>query len=261
MTTEITLQTLTSNLQNSLENIKSDAHSLSVDDYKLFWRFKEDASDIIVHEVGGIMTELVAWSTLDKTLTMNYAKVAAKLLHDDAWKFLQGIKSVNEAMKLVLGDGKKSTISGAVSVAKMFLNCNGEFIDSKYSKSAYQCLQLVAQSTDKEYHKTLCLWFSDNATCSVKELKDKIEELKNPPVDIEEKYVESVEKSQAESKEKPQAESKEEKQAESKEEKQTESKEEKTSNVHYQLVQLRAHIDSMTKEQIKKSLDDIIALG
>ena len=236
MTTEITLETLTNNLQNSLENIKSDAHSLSVEDYKLFWKFKEDATDIVIHEIGGIMTELVAWSTLDKTLTMNYAKVAAKLLHEDSWKFLQGVQSVNEAMQLVLGHGKKSTISGAVSVAKMFLNCNGDFIDSKYSKSAYQCLQLVSQSTDKEYHKELCLWFSENATCSVKTLKDKISELKNPPVEVEATEVKTEEKPQAE--EKP-----------------------LSSNAHYQLSQLRAHIDSLTKEQIKKVIDDILALG
>lgn len=262
MTTEMTLATLTNNLQSSLENIKTDAHSLSTEDYKLFWKFSKDATDMIVHEVGGIMTELVAWSTIDKTLTMNYAQVAAKLLHDDSWKYLEGVNSVNEAMKLVLGDGKKSTISGAVAVAKMFLNCNGSFIDDRYAKSAYQCLQLVAQSTDKEYHKALCLWFSDNATCTVKALKEKIADFKNPPIDVETADVES--KPQAE--EKPQAEKK--AQAEEKpqvEEKSQEDKEETdkklSSNAHYQLVQLRSHIDSLTKEQIKKVIDDILALG
>lgn len=259
MTTEMTLATLTNNLQSSLENIKTDAHSLSTEDYKLFWKFSKDATDMIVHEVGGIMTELVAWSTIDKTLTMNYAQVAAKLLHDDSWKYLEGVNSVNEAMKLVLGDGKKSTISGAVAVAKMFLNCNGSFIDDRYAKSAYQCLQLVAQSTDKEYHKALCLWFSDNATCSVKTLKDKIAELKNPPVEVEATDVETEEKLQAEPKE-------EKSQAEPGNEKpvtEPEKSENKplSSNAHYQLSQLRAHIDSLTKEQIKKVIDDILALG
>ena len=257
MTTELTLDTLRTTLSDAFTAIETTAHSIPMEATKELWEIDEQVDLQVATEVNGLMNELLAYSTIETRLTDKYISIASRMLYGEKWKALKGIKSCNKAIEKVLGSGKKSTISGAIAIADLFYE-NGLLKDTKYINSAKQCMQKVAQATEKPYYETLKEWFSQNPNCTVKAMTDKIEELKNPPV-----YVESavVEEKQTESKEEKQAESKEEKQTESKEEKQTESKEEKTTNAHYQLTQLRAHVDSMTKEQIKKALDDIIALG
>ena len=257
MTTELTLDTLRTTLSDAFTAIETTAHSIPMEATKELWEIDEQADLQVATEVNGLMNELLAYSTIETRLTDKYISIASRMLYGEKWKALKGIKSCNKAIEKVLGSGKKSTISGAIAIADLFYE-NGLLKDTKYINSAKQCMQKVAQATEKPYYETLKEWFSQNPNCTVKAMTDKIEELKNPPVDVESAV---VEEKQTESKEEKQAESKEEKQTESKEEKQTESKEEKTTNAHYQLTQLRAHVDSMTKEQIKKALDDIIALG
>ena len=99
-------------------------------------------------------------------------------------------------------------------------------------------------------------------------ITDKIDELKNPPVDSTASETDVAEKkrdSKEESKESKESktDSNEENKRDSKEESKEDSNEKVplSSNAHYQLTQLRAHIDSLTKEQIKKVIDDILALG
>ena len=128
-------------------------------------------------------------------------------------------------------------------------------------------MQKVAQSSEKNYFEDLKKWFSENPNCTVKAMTDKIDELKNPPVESTASEVDVAEKKESketpkeESKETPKEESKETPKEESKETPKEESKEKLSSNAHYQLTQLRSHIDSLTKEQIKKAIDDILALG
>ena len=123
-------------------------------------------------------------------------------------------------------------------------------------KSTYFFLTMLGSGVKK--------WFSEHPNCTVKDITEKIDELKNPPVESTASEVDVSQKktdSKEESKETPKEESKETPKEESKETPKEESKEKLSSNAHYQLTQLRAHIDSLTKEQIKKVIDDILALG
>lgn len=256
MTTELTLDNLRNTLTDAFTAIETTAHSIPMEATKEFWEIDEQADLAVATEVNGLMNELLAYSTIENRLTDKYISIASRMLYGEKWKALKGIKSCNKAIEKVLGSGKKSTISGAIAIADLFYE-NGLLKDTKYINSAKQCMQKVAQASDKPYYESLKEWFSINPNCTVRAMIEKIDELKNPPVDVE---TTDVEEKQAESKEEKQAESKEEKQAEEKP--QTEEKKQPlTGNAHYQLSQLRAHIDSMTKEQIKKVIDDILALG
>ena len=270
MTTEnqLTLSTLTTQVSNIFDTVEQTSKSLTTEEYTTVWKFNKGVAEVTVREVGAVMTELLAYSTMDMKIKDKYPQLASRLMHNDAWKALNGIKSVNEAMLTILGKSAKGTVSGAVSVAKMFYNCNGLLIEPDvYGKSNYRCMQTVAQSTEKPYHKELCEWFREHPTCKASEMDEKVKELKNPVIDVESADIEETkqeETKQEETKqeETKQEETKQEEKAESKQEtKQEEKAESKLSNAHYQLCQLRAHIDSLTKEQIKKALDDIIALG
>ena len=261
MTTEsqLTLQTLTTQVSSIFDAVEQTSKTLTTQEYTSVWQFNENVAEVTVREVGAVMTELLAYSTMDMKLKDKYPQLAARLLHDDAWKALKDVKSVNEAMLSILGKGAKGTVSGAVAVAKMFYNCTGALIEPNiYGKSNYRCMQTVAQSTEKPYHKELCEWFREHPTCKASEMDAKVAELKKPVIDVESADVEETKQEEkTETKEEPKQEEKTETKEGPKQEEQTD----KSSNTHYQLVQLRAHIDSLTKEQIKKALDDIIALG
>ena len=253
MTTELTLDTLKTTLTDAFTAIETTAHSIPMEITKELWEIDEQADLSVATEVNGLMNELLAYSTIETRLTDKYISIASRMLYGEKWKALKGIKSCNKAIEKVLGSGKKSTISGAIAIADLFYE-NGLLKDTKYINSAKQCMQKVAQATEKPYFEALKKWFEENPNCTVKAMTDKVEELKNPPVDVESADVEA----KAESKKEAKAESKEEAKAESKEEVKAEPLK---GNAHYQLTQLRAHIDNMTKDQIKKALDDIIALG
>ena len=235
MTTELTLDTLRNTLTDAFTAIETTAHSISMEATKNLWEIDEQAELTIATEVNGLMNELLAYSTIETRLTDKYISIASRLLYAEKWKALKGINSCNKAIEKVLGSGKKSTISGAIAIADLFYE-NGLLKDTRYINSAKQCMQKVAQSSEKSYFEELKKWFSENPNCTVKAMTDKIGELKNPPVEVEATDVKTEEKPQAE--EKP-----------------------LSSNAHYQLSQLRARIDSLTKEQIKKVIDDILALG
>ena len=263
MTTELTLDTLKTTLSDAFTAIETTAHSIPMNVTKDLWQIDEQADLSVATEVNGLMNELLAYSTIETRLTDKYISIASRLLYGEKWKALKGIKSCNKAIEKVLGSGKKSTISGAIAIADLFYE-NGLLKDTRYINSSKQCMQKVAQANEKSYFEELKKWFSENPNCTVKAMTDKIDELKNPPVestanevDVEEKKADSKEESKAGSKE----ESKETPKEESKETPKEESKEKLSSNAHYQLTQLRAHIDSLTKEQIKKVIDDILALG
>ena len=244
--------------------IERTAHSIPMNVTKDLWQIDEQAELSVATEVNGLMNELLAYSTIETRLTDKYISIASRLLYGEKWKALKGIKSCNKAIEKVLGTGKKSTISGAIAIADLFYE-NGLLKDTRYINSSKQCMQKVAQASEKTYFEDLKEWFSKNPNCTVKEMTDKIEELKNPPVDSTASEVEVKEKktdSKEENKE-SKADSKEESKTDSNEECKAGSKENVplSSNAHYQLTQLRAHIDSLTKEQIKKVIDDILALG
>ena len=253
MTTELTLDNLKTTLSDAFTAIETTAHSIPMDATKDLWKFDEHADLSVAIEVNGLMNELLAYSTIETRLTDKYISIASRLLYGEKWKALKGIKSCNKAIEKVLGNGKKSTISGAIAIADLFYE-NGLLKDTRYINSSKQCMQKVAQASDKKYFEDLKKWFSENPNCTVKDMTDKINELKNPPIESTAEEVDVAEKKE---------DSKEEKKADSKEEKKTDSNEkiQLSSNAHYQLAQLRAHIDSLTKEQIKKVIDDILALG
>lgn len=253
MTTELTLDTLRTTLSDAFTAIETTAHSIPMEATKNLWEIDEQTDIAVATEVNGLMNELLAYSTIETRLTDKYISIASRMLYGEKWKALKGIKSCNKAIEKVLGSGKKSTISGAIAIADLFYE-NGLLKDTKYINSAKQCMQKVAQASEKPYYEALKEWFSQNPSCTVKEMTDKIETLKNPPIDVESADIEE----KAETKQEEKAETKQESKAESKEESKADSK---PSNAHYQLVQLRAHVDNLTKEQIKKALDDIIALG
>lgn len=261
MTTELTLDTLRNSLTDAFIAIETTAHSIPMEVTKNLWEIDEEADLSISIEVNGLMNELLAYSTIETRLTDKYISIASRMLYGEKWKALKGIKSCNKAIEKVLGSGKKSTISGAIAIADLFYE-NGLLKDTRYINSSKQCMQKVAQSSEKSYFKDLKTWFSENPNCTVKEMNNKIDELKNPPVESTASEVNVTEK-KADSKEEKKAEHKEESKVDSKEESKADSKHDKTlsSNAHYQLVQLRAHIDSLTKEQIKKVIDDILTLG
>ena len=258
MTTELTLDTLKTTLSDAFTAIETTAHSIPMNATKDLWQIDEQAELSVATEVNGLMNELLAYSTIETRLTDRYISIASRLLYGEKWKALKGIKSCNKAIEKVLGSGKKSTISGAIAIADLFYE-NGLLKDTRYINSSKQCMQKVAQSSEKNYFEDLKKWFSENPNCTVKDMSDKIDELKNPPVESTASEVDVAEKK--ESKETPKEESKETSKEESKETTNEESKEKLSSNAHYQLTQLRAHIDSLTKEQIKKVIDDILALG
>ena len=261
MTTELTLDTLKTTLSDAFTAIETTAHSIPMNATKDLWQIDEQAELSVASEVNGLMNELLAYSTIETRLTDKYISIASRLLYGEKWKALKGIKSCNKAIEKVLGSGKKSTISGAIAIADLFYE-NGLLKDSRYINSSKQCMQKVAQSSEKSYFEDLKNWFSENPNCTVKDMTDKINELKNPPVESTASEVDVAE-SKADSKEESKADSKEESKADSKEESKADSKEKValSSNAHYQLTQLRAHIDSLSKEQIKKVIDDILALG
>ena len=258
MTTELTLDTLKTTLSDAFTAIETTAHSIPMNVTKDLWQIDEQAELSVATEVNGLMNELLAYSTIETRLTDKYISIASRLLYGEKWKALKGIKSCNKAIEKVLGSGKKSTISGAIAIADLFYE-NGLLKDTRYINSSKQCMQKVAQSSEKSYFEELKNWFSENPNCTVKNMTEKIDELKNPPVESTASEVDVAEKE--ESKETPKKESKETPKEESKETPKEESKEKLSSNAHYQLTQLRAHIDSLTKEQIKKVIDDILALG
>ena len=258
MTTELTLDTLKTTLSDAFTAIETTAHSIPMNATKDLWQIDEQAELSVATEVNGLMNELLAYSTIETRLTDRYISIASRLLYGEKWKVLKGIKSCNKAIEKVLGSGKKSTISGAIAIADLFYE-NGLLKDTRYINSSKQCMQKVAQSSEKSYFVELKKWFSENPNCTVKTMTDKIEELKNPPVESTASEVAVEEKE--EYKETPKKESKETPKEESKETPKEETKEKLSSNAHYQLTQLRAHIDSLTKEQIKKVIDDILALG
>ena len=258
MTTELTLDTLKTTLSDAFTAIETTAHSIPMNVTKDLWQIDEQADLSVATEVNGLMNELLAYSTIETRLTDRYISIASRLLYGEKWKALKGIKSCNKAIEKVLGSGKKSTISGAIAIADLFYE-NGLLKDTRYINSSKQCMQKVAQASDKSYFEDLKKWFSENPNCTVKSMADKIEELKNPPVESTASEVDVTEKE--ESKETPKEESKETPKEDSKETPEEESKIPLSSNAHYQLTQLRAHIDSLTKEQIKKVIDDILALG
>ena len=250
MTTELTLDTLKTTLSDAFTAIETTAHSIPMNATKDLWQIDEQADLSVATEVNGLMNELLAYSTIETRLTDRYISIASRLLYGEKWKALKGIKSCNKAIEKVLGTGKKSTISGAIAIADLFYE-NGLLKDTRYINSSKQCMQKVAQSSDKNYFEDLKKWFSENPNCTVKAITDKIDELKNPPIESTASEADVAEKK--ESKETPKE--------ESKETPKEDSKEKLSSNAHYQLTQLRAHIDSLTKEQIKKVIDDILALG
>ena len=258
MTTELTLDTLKTTLSDAFTAIETTAHSIPMNATKDLWQIDEQADLSVATEVNGLMNELLAYSTIETRLTDRYISIASRLLYGEKWKALKGIKSCNKAIEKVLGTGKKSTISGAIAIADLFYE-NGLLKDTRYINSSKQCMQKVAQSSDKNYFEDLKKWFSENPNCTVKAITDKIDELKNPPIESTASEADVAEKK--ESKETPKEESKETPKEESKETPKEDSKEKLSSNAHYQLTQLRAHIDSLTKEQIKKVIDDILALG
>ena len=262
MTTELTLDTLKTTLTDAFTAIETTAHSIPMDATKNLWQIDEQAELTVATEVNGLMNELLAYSTIETRLTDKYISIASRLLYGEKWKALKGVKSCNKAIEKVLGSGKKSTISGAIAIAELFYE-NGLLKDSKYINSAKQCMQKVAQSSEKTYFEDLKKWFSENPNCTVKEMTDKVDELKNPPIettaseaDVEEKKTDFKEEKKADSKEESKADVEEQK-VDSKEE----NKEPLTGNAHYQLTQLRARIDNLSKAQIKKAIDDILALG
>lgn len=260
MTTELTLDTLKTTLSDAFTAIETTAHSIPMNATKDLWQIDEQAELSVATEVNGLMNELLAYSTIETRLTDRYISIASRLLYGEKWKALKGIKSCNKAIEKVLGSGKKSTISGAIAIAGLFYE-NGLLKDTRYINSSKQCLQKVAQSSDKTYFEDLKKWFSENPNCTVKTITEKIDELKNPPVETTATEAD-VSENKADSKEETlKEESKETPKEESKETPKEESKEKLSSNAHYQLTQLRAHIDSLTKEQIKKAIDDILALG
>lgn len=255
MTTELTLDTLKTTLSDAFTAIETTAHSIPMDVTKEMWQINEQAELSVATEVNGIMNELLAYSTIETRLTDKYISIASRLLYGEKWKALKGIKSCNKAIEKVLGSGKKSTVSGAIAIANLFYE-NGLLKDTRYINSSKQCMQKVAQSSEKDYFEKLKNWFSENPNCTVEAMTDKINELKNPPVDSTASEVDVEE-----TKETPKKDSKKTPKEESKDTPKEETKESLSSNAHYQLTQLRAHIDSLTKEQIKKVIDDILALG
>ena len=250
MTTELTLDTLKTTLSDAFTAIETTAHSIPMNVTKDLWQIDEQAELSVATEVNGLMNELLAYSTIETRLTDKYISIASRLLHGEKWKALKGIKSCNKAIEKVLGSGKKSTISGAIAIADLFYE-NGLLKDTRYINSSKQCMQKVAQASEKNYFEDLKKWFSENPNCTVKEITDKIDELKNPPIEVTHNEADVIEKKAMDEKAEKKAEEKAEEKAEKK----------LSSNAHYQLTQLRAHIDSLTKEQIKKVIDDILALG
>lgn len=235
--------------------------AMSISDMRQTWQFVESTTDERVAVVGATMNELLVYSSLDKQLMSQYIKIASKLLYNEQYTALVGCDTPNKAMLKVLGSGKKSTISGAVAIARTFY-LNGEPVPtftSVLKATTLQAQQLVAQADDS-IKDDLLHWFTDSSLevdRSTKAVKAKIAELKNPSIDVTDTVTETTETADTGTETTETAETG----TKTTETVETAVKEKVgKENAHYSLTVLLSHIDSMTKVDIKAEIERILTL-
>ena len=238
----------------NVENAVSSEFTLDIAKH---YDWKANISDDVKLKQGEVLFQIDGLNRVGQKINEIMIPYVVKAIHLGIHESIKNCKSINQLL-VSLGI-PKGTASGYVKIANICYNEYGDLYPM-FSKFNYKSLQLLAQAKEEDRNYAL-EYLEDNLEPTSKEVADALKHI--VVADSEEKLpIEDVkETSKEESKETPKKESKETPKEDSKETSEEESKIPLSSNAHYQLTQLRAHIDSLTKEQIKKVIDDILALG
>ena len=240
------------------KNVEKAVSSEFTLDIAKHYDWKPGISDDVKLRQGEVLFQIDGLNRVGQKINEIMIPYVVKAIHLGIHESIKNCKSINQLL-VSLGI-PKGTASGYVKIANICYNEYGDLYPM-FSKFNYKSLQLLAQAKEEDRNYAL-EYLEDNLEPTSKEVADALKHI--VVADSEEKLPieEDVkETSKEESKETPKEESKETPKEESKETPKEESKEKLSSNAHYQLTQLRAHIDSLTKGQIKKAIDDILALG
>lgn len=233
---------------------KAVANEFTLDIAK-HYDWKPNISDDIKLQQGEVLFQIDGLNRVGQKINEIMIPYVVKAIHLGIHESIKNCKSINQLL-VSLGI-PKGTASGYVKIANICYNEYGDLYPM-FSKFNYKSLQLLAQAKEEDRNYAL-EYLEDNLEPTSKEVADALKHI--VVVDNEDELPIEENVKETPKKDTPKEESKETPKEESKDTPKEESKEKLSSNAHYQLTQLRAHIDSLTKEQIKKVIDDILALG
>lgn len=241
----------------NVENAISNEFTLDIAKH---YDWKSNISDDIKLKQGEVLFQIDGLNRVGQKINEIMIPYVVKAIHLGIHESIKNCKSINQLL-VSLGI-PKGTASGYVKIANICYNEHGDLYPM-FSKFNYKSLQLLAQAKEEDRNYAL-EYLEDNLEPTSKEVADALKHIvvvdNEDKLPIEENVKETTKK-ETSKEETPKEESKETPKEESKETPKEESKVPLSSNAHYQLTQLRAHIDTLSKEQIKKIIDDILALG